>query len=184
MNVIGPWKLPSATSTVRCFWLKLLFQLLTSQHFITLEIFLNGFLNNIFRQSPVISRICLEPVACKLLVEGRLAVTNFVAFYRPETGTVRSQHLVADDDVAVFVQTKLKLGICNDDAVAVCVVSAFLVECDGAVTQFFSILGTFAREVFLEVIDALLIGDVFVVITDLCLGGRGIDGLGKLLALL
>ena len=60
-------------------------------------------------------RICLEPVAGKLLVEGWLSMTRLISLSRPESGAVRRQHLITENDIAILVQTKLKLGICNDD---------------------------------------------------------------------
>ena len=45
-------------------------------------------------------------------------MTCFVAFCRPETGTVRGQHLIAQNHVAILIQTELKFGICNDDTFA------------------------------------------------------------------
>ena len=43
-------------------------------------------------------------------------MSSLVAVSRPEAGAVRCEHLVAKYDVAVFIQTKFKLGIRNDDA--------------------------------------------------------------------
>ena len=125
-----------------------------------------------------------EPVACELLVEGWLAVTNFVAFYRPETGAVRGKHLITDNDVAVLIEAELKFGISNDDSMTVSIVCAFFVKRDGAVAKLCSVLCTLAREVFLQVINALFLGDVFVVVTDLCFCGRSIDRLRQFLGFL
>ena len=47
---------------------------------------------------------------------GRLGMSCLVALCRPETGAVRSQHLVADYDISVFIETKLKFCVCNDNA--------------------------------------------------------------------
>ena len=75
----------------------------------------------------VVIRVGFEPVAGKLLVKRWLRMSGFIAFRRPETGAVGCQHFIADHHVAILVQTKLKLGIRNDDTLAQCVFCAFLV---------------------------------------------------------
>ena len=50
-----------------------------SQHLVALQIFINGLLNDLFWQCPVISRMGSQPVAGKLLVKGWLGMTWFVA---------------------------------------------------------------------------------------------------------
>src|SRR3990167_4436696 len=58
----------------------------------------------------------LQPVAHKLLVlAGRVGAFG-VALLRPETAGVGRQHLVHQRQRAVGVQTKLELGVGNDDA--------------------------------------------------------------------
>ena len=111
-------------------------------------------------------------------------MTNFIAICRPETGAVRSQHLITDHDVAFLVKTELELGICNDDATAQGVVCTFLVECDGVITNLGSVLLTLAREIFLEVSNALLVRDILIMVTDLSLSGRREDRLRQFLGLL
>ena len=111
-------------------------------------------------------------------------MANFVAFYRPETGAVRGEHFIANNDAAVLIQTKLKFGISNDDSVSVRIIRTFFVKSDGAVTKLCGILCALAREVFLQVVNALLVGDVFVVVTNFRLGGRSVDRLRQFLRFL
>ena len=94
--------------------LKLL-QLVARQKLITLQVFVDCLLNNVLRERPIMSLIGFEPVPGELFVEGRLAVTRFISFSRPETRAVRGKHLITKNNVSFFVQTEFKLGICNDD---------------------------------------------------------------------
>ena len=68
-----------------------------------------------------------EPVAGELLVEGRLTVTWLIAFCRPETGTVRCEHLVTDHEVALLVKTEFEFCIGNDDSLCEGVLSTFFI---------------------------------------------------------
>ena len=106
--------------------LKFLFQFFSGEHFVALQVFVDGLLYNVLRQGPVVAWMGGEPVTGELLVEGWLAVANLVAFYRPETGAVRGQHLITDNDIAVLIETKLKFGVGNDDSMAVSIVCALL----------------------------------------------------------
>ena len=58
----------------------------------------------------------LVPVTGKLLVEGGLAVTGFVALKGPEAAAVGRQHLVAENDAAALVETVLEFGVGDNDA--------------------------------------------------------------------
>ena len=128
-----------------------------------------------------LSRICGQPVTCKLLVEGWLSMSWFITVCRPETGAVRCQHFITDYHISVFIQTELEFGVSNDDTFAQCVFCTFLIQeqscCHEACSAIFL---TFAREIFLQVIYALLEGNVLIVVTDLGLGGRGVDWFRKL----
>ena len=130
---------------------------------IGLFVFGDGLVNNILRKIVVAVRVCLEIVADKLIVKGRLAMAGLIALQRPETAAVRGEHFVCQNDVAVLVKTELKLGVSNDDTLSKGIVGAFLVKCQRAVAEFLSILLAFAREFLLQDINALLIADVFVV---------------------
>ena len=152
-----------------------LLQLLPCQHLIALQIFIDRLLNDIIRQCPVVVRICLQPVAGELLVKGRLSVSRLVSVCRPEAGAVRCEHLVAENDVSVFIEAELELCICDDDAAAQRVVRTFLVQGDGVVAELGSVFLAFAREIFLQVGNALLVGNVLVMIADLSLCGRSVD---------
>ena len=90
----------------------------------------------------------------------------FITVCRPETGAVRCKHFITDDYVAFFIETKFKFCISNNDSFAQCVFCTFFIECDCAVTKFFCIFLTFAREIFFQMSNALFKGDVFIVITD------------------
>ena len=106
-------------------------------------------------------------------------MTALVTVRRPETGTVGCEHLIAQYQIAVFIQTELEFCIGDDDPAAERVIGTFFIECQGSVAQRRGVLLTFAGEVFLQVNDTLLIGNVLVVVTDLRFGGRGVDRLGK-----
>ena len=68
-----------------------------------------------------------EPVAGELFVEGRLTVAWLIAFCRPEAGAVRCEHLVADHEIALVVETELEFCIGNDDASGECIFCTFLI---------------------------------------------------------
>lgn len=91
---------------------------LPCQHFIGLEIFVDGLVHDLLRKLPVVSLVRLQPVSCELLVEGALAAAGLIFVCRPESGTVGRQHFVADHELSVLIQTEFKLGVCNDDAAA------------------------------------------------------------------
>ena len=105
-----------------------------------------------------------EPVAGELLVEGRLTVTRLIAFCRPEAGAVRCEHLVAQNDIAVFVQTEFELGICDNDTAAQGIIRAFFVKSDGVVAEFGSVFFPFARECLFKMSNALLVGNILAVL--------------------
>ena len=159
-------------------------QALAGQHLICLQILGNGLVHDILGQSPVIVRVGLQPVAGKLFVEGRLSMTCFIAVCRPETGAVRCQHLVSDHDIAVLIQTKLKLGIRNDDTAAQCILSALFIQSDGAVTQLLCVFLSLARESLFQIIYTLLERNILIMITDLCFGRWCVDGLRQLVGFL
>ena len=144
------------------------------EHFICLQIFLNGPANHIFGQNPVVSGVCFQPVPGKLLVEGRLAVAGFVAVRRPEAGAVRRQHFVCQNNAAIFVQAEFKFCVCYDNAPFQSVLRTFFVQCDGIVPELCCILGAFSRVALFQIVNALVVGDVLVVVADLCFGGGGV----------
>ena len=63
-------------------------------------------------------------------------------------------------------------------------IGTFFIQSDGVVAKLLCILGSFSREVFFQMGDALLIRDIFVMIANLCLCGRSIDRLRKLVRFL
>ena len=110
-------------------------------------------------------------------------MSGFISLCRPESGAVRSKHLVSQNDIAVLVKTEFKFGVCDDNAFAQSVFRAFFVQGDGVIAELLRIFAAFAGEVFLQMIDTLLEGNVFVMIADLRLGGRCVDGLRQLVGL-
>ena len=109
-------------------------------------------------------------------------MAGLVALGRPEAGRIGGEHFVAQHDIAVFVQTKFKLGVGNDDAALQSIVSALFIQGNGVVTQLGGIVGAVAGETLFQILYALLKADVFIVIANLGLGAGGVDGLGQLLA--
>ena len=105
-------------------------------------------------------------------------------FGGPEAAAVGSQHLVAQDNIALLVKTEFELGVGDDDASGPCILSALLVEGDGAVAELLGILLSLSGKLLLQNFDALLEADILVVIADLGLGAGGIDGLRELVAFL
>ena len=111
-------------------------------------------------------------------------MTRLVAVGGPETAAVGGQHLVTDDQTAIFVQTKLKFGVGNDDALGQRVIGALFVQGDGGVPQGGGVLLAVAGEILLQMGDALLVGDVFVMVAKLRLGGGSVDRLRQLVGFL
>ena len=96
----------------------------SGQQFIGFFVLGNGLVDDILGQIIIAVRMGLKPVADELLVKGGLAVAGFIAFQGPETAAVRSQHFIAQDNAAIFIQTELELGVGNDDASAEGVIRA------------------------------------------------------------
>ena len=111
-------------------------------------------------------------------------MTGLVAVSRPETGTVGSQHFITDDDVAILIKAKFKLGISDNDSSLQCVLGTGLVKLDGFITELYSIRFTLAGEIFLQVSNALFKGNVLVMIADLRLCGGSINRFRKLVGFL
>ena len=103
-------------------------------------------------------------------------MSRLISVSRPETGAVRCEHLVAQHDIAVFVQTEFELGICDNDTAAQGIIRAFFVKSDGVVAELGSVFFPFARECLFKMSNALLIGNILIVVADLSLCGRCIDG--------
>ena len=128
----------------------------------------------------------LQPVACELLVKGGLSVSRLIAVCRPEAGAVRCQHLVANHHVAVLIQTELKLCVRNDDAasqVRIPRISYREQSCSREEPSPHTSL-PLPGIIFFQMSNTLLKGNVFVVISDLRLGGRCIDRLRQLVRFL
>lgn len=159
-------------------------QILACQHLVSLKVFVNGLLHDVLRQLPAFFRVGFQPVTGELFVKGRLAMSWLVAVYRPETGAVGSQYFIPQYHVAVLIQSELELGICDNDSFGQCIIRTFFINSDGIVTKLGRIFCALAGETLLQIFHTLLIGDILIMISDLCLGGRGIDGLGKLICLL
>ena len=69
------------------------------------------------RQVVITVGVGQQPVADELLIKGGLTVAGLVALQRPEAGGIGGQPLVAEDDVALLIQTELKLGVGDDEDV-------------------------------------------------------------------
>ena len=54
-------------------------ELLTGEHLIALQVFLNGLVHDLLRQGPVVVRVGFQPVAGELFVKGGLAVARLIA---------------------------------------------------------------------------------------------------------
>ena len=107
-----------------------------------------------------------------------------ISFQGPETAAVGSEHLIAEHDYAVLIQTELEFRIRDDDPSGQRIISAFFVQRDRAVADGLGVFSAAAGELLLQHFHALLEADVLVVVADLCLGAGCVDGLGKLGALL
>ncbi len=103
-----------------------------------------------------------------------------VGIERPEARGIRREHLIAHNNLAVLVKTELELRIRNDDALGKRIVGALLVKRDRVVAKLRRVLEALARELLLEVLDGLLEGNVLIVVADLRLRGRCVDGLRQL----
>ena len=94
------------------------FTIFSSKHLIALEIFINCLLNNIFWQCPVISRMrgpaSHGQTACQRMAGNDWAHSRLQA----RNGAVRGKHFITKDNISIFTQTELKLGISNDDTFA------------------------------------------------------------------
>ena len=122
-----------------CLFYEILFiQIFSCQHLICLKVFLNRLIYNFLWKCPVVVRICFQPVTCLLVFYGWLAMSRFISFSRPETGAVRCEHLITDHHVSIFIQTKFKFGICDDDSLAKCVYRTYLIKCNSNITKFCS----------------------------------------------
>ena len=111
-------------------------------------------------------------------------MSRLIPVGRPEAGAVRRQHLVADDQFSILVQTELELGVCDDDSAGKGIIRAFFIKRQGAVAQFCRIFLSLSREIFLKMGNALLIGNILVVVADFGLGGRCVDWLRQLIGFL
>ncbi len=140
--------------------------------------------NDILRKIIIAVRICLQPVTDELLVEGRLAMARLISLERPEAAGVGCEHFVAEDDISVFVQTELELGIGDDDPAGERVIRALLVECDRAVAELLGVFDAVSGELLFQNVDALLKADIFIVVADFSLCARCVDRLRQFVALL
>ena len=111
-------------------------------------------------------------------------MSGFVAFNRPEAGGVGCQHLICEYDVSFFIQSEFELGVCDDDASGEGIICTSVIECKCLVPEFFRILCAMTREFFFQYFHGLFIGDVFVMIAQVCFCGRCVDRFGKLLRFL
>ena len=86
--------------------------------------------------------------------------SRFVTFNRPVAGRVGRQHFVHERQGAIFIQTKLELGVGNDDAFGQRKRSRQLVNLDA---DFFDLCGEFRT----NNLDDLFVAYVFIVLANL-----------------
>ena len=108
-------------------------------------------------------------------------MSRFITFYWPETRTVRCKHLITDHHVTILIKTEFEFCIGDDNTTAQCVVCTFFIESDCTVTKFGCVFFAFAREIFLKVGNALLVRNIFIMISDLSFCRWCIDWLWKLI---
>lgn len=102
-------------------------------------------------------------------------MSGSVSFYRPEATGIRSQHFIGENDLAVLVQTELEFGVGNEDALRTGIIRALDIKCNGRIFDLLRVFLAVAGECLLQNVDALLVGNVLVVITDLCLRAGCVD---------
>ena len=114
----------------------------------------------------------VEVVADELLVEARRAHPRRVLVGRPEAGGVRGQHLVDEDEPAVFVHRELELGVRDDDPARAGVLRREAVEVEGDIADSPGDVGADETARGVEV-------DVLVVLARFRLGRGGEERLGQ-----
>ena len=111
-------------------------------------------------------------------------MSRLIALCRPETGAVRCEHLVAKHDVSIFIQSKFKFCVRNDNAASKCIFRTLFIKSNRVVTDLLRIFSAFSRIIFFQMRNTLLKGNILIVISDLSLCGRRIDRLRQLVRLL
>jgi len=140
-----------------CLFYEILFiQIFSCQHLICLKVFLNRLIYNFLWKCPVVVWICFQPVTGKLFVKRWLSMSGFITISRPETGTVRSEHLISNYHISIFIKSELKFCICNNDTFAQSIFGTFLIESNCVVAKFLSEFTSSSRIIFFKVINALL----------------------------
>ena len=71
-------------------------------------------------------------------------------------GTVRSEHLISNYHISIFIKSELKFCICNNDTFAQSIFGTFLIESNCVVAKFLSEFTSSSRVIFFKVINALL----------------------------
>ena len=140
----------------------------------------DGLVDDFLRKRPVVIFCSEQPVTDELFVIGRLGLARLVLVCRPESGAVRCQDFVSEDHVAVLVETELELRVGDYDPFSKRIVCALFVYGDGKISDLLSELLASSREVSFEDFDAPLERDVLIVVADLSLRARRVDGLRKL----
>ena len=110
-------------------------------------------------------------------------MTRLITICWPETGAVWCEHLVTKYNDTVLIKTEFKFCISNDETACQCVVRTFLIKSDGVIAKLLGILFAFSREVFFKMSNALLIGNILVVVTNLSFCRWCVDGFWKLIGL-
>ncbi|PHH50430.1 hypothetical protein CFIMG_004502RA [Ceratocystis fimbriata CBS 114723] len=118
-------------------------------------------------------------IAYKLLVEAVLVTSNLILVGWPKAGRIRCQNLVSQHDLICFlIQSKLKLGVGNDDA------ALKRILCSGRVQRQSQLLDALGVLFAPDQCSNLAGVDVLVLLALLGLGGGRKQRLRKLLALL
>ena len=87
-------------------------------------------------------------------------MAGLIALQRPEAAGIGGEHLIAQHHVAVLIQTKLELGVSNDDAAAQGIRGALLVQGNGVVPQLGGVVLAMAGELLFQHLNALFVADV------------------------
>ena len=111
-------------------------------------------------------------------------MSGFISLDRPEAGGIRCQHLIAEDNLTVVIQTEFKLGIRDDDTAGPRVIRALRIQGDRCFFNAGSVFPAVPRELLLQNVNGALVGDVFIMVADFRFRGRSVDRFGKLIAFL
>src|SRR5439155_18193584 len=123
-------------------------ELFSGQQVVSLEVLVAGFgddLGQERRRGRLLVPIeRLEVIPDKLFVETGLAAAGLIPVGRPETGGIRRQHLVNEQQTPL-IETELELGVGDDDAALPRVGAGGLVNAQTELADLFGCLGADQR---------------------------------------